>query len=185
MFWCASNVLGVSNILGVFRMFWGCLEYFGCFECFGGVSNVLPAAIFWMFWGVLDKLLHFNLNIRVCCEQLWVHLFWGGGVLHIWATVWNGRPMHFQGLNRVKISIRKVAGAWDCRHRVYAALVVPFRKTVQHLEAKIEDNFNSLAMSTYRRNLFGNNYLFGFIIWLIGIRVAIKVLMSCRRPQHN
>ena len=30
-----------------------------------------------MFWGVLDKLLHFNLNIRVCCEQLGVHLFSG------------------------------------------------------------------------------------------------------------
>ena len=28
-----------------------------------------------MFWGVLDKLLHFNLNIRVCCEQLGAHLF--------------------------------------------------------------------------------------------------------------
>ena len=30
-----------------------------------------------MLWGVLDKLLHLNLNIRVCCEQLGVHLFWG------------------------------------------------------------------------------------------------------------
>ena len=46
-------------------MFWG------CFGCFG---------MFRMFWGVLDKLLHFNLNIRLCCEQLGggVHLFWGG-----------------------------------------------------------------------------------------------------------
>ena len=48
---------------------------------FWGVSNVLG-----VFWSVLDKLLHFNLNIRVCCEQLGVHLFLGG-VLHIWATV--------------------------------------------------------------------------------------------------
>ena len=41
-------------------MFWG------CFGCFG---------MFRMFWGVLDKLLHFNLNIRLCCEQL------GGGYI--------------------------------------------------------------------------------------------------------
>ena len=49
---------GVSNVLAVFRMFW----------CF---------VVFRMFLGVLDKLLHFNLNIRVCCEQLGLHLFLG------------------------------------------------------------------------------------------------------------
>ena len=47
-------------------MFWG------SFECFGVVR---------MFWGVLDKLLHFNLNIRVCCEQLGcICFFYGEGV---------------------------------------------------------------------------------------------------------
>ena len=43
---------------------------------FGGLSDVL--GVFRMFWGVLDKLLHFNLNIRGCCKQLGVHLFFGG-----------------------------------------------------------------------------------------------------------
>ena len=43
---------------------------------FEGVSDVL--GMFRLFWGVLDQLLHFlNLNIRVCCKQLGVHLFLG------------------------------------------------------------------------------------------------------------
>ena len=95
MFWGVSNVLGrfecfgrVSNVFhgGVSNVFGGVSNVLGCFECFGRVSNVLGCferfGVFRMFWDVLDKLLHFNLNIRVCCEQLGVHLFLGG-VLHI------------------------------------------------------------------------------------------------------